>query len=55
LPLDVHVVGEPLVLVAVEYDGNAQRVSCGLPCSPSTRGYMEGLILLERDPSLRFV
>ena len=25
LPLDVHVVGEPLVLVAVEYDGNARR------------------------------
>jgi hypothetical protein len=25
LPLDVHVVGEPLVLVTVEYDGNARR------------------------------
>lgn len=25
LPLDVHVVGEPMVLVAVEYDGNARR------------------------------
>lgn len=25
LPVDVHVVGEPLVLVAVEYDGNARR------------------------------
>ena len=25
LPLDVHVVGEPLVIVAVEYDGNARR------------------------------
>lgn len=25
LPLDVHVVGEPVVLVAVEYDGNARR------------------------------
>ena len=25
LPLDVHVVGEPLVLGAVEYDGNARR------------------------------
>src|SRR5262249_10828938 len=24
-------------------------VSCGLLCLPSTRGYMEGLILLERD------
>src|ERR1044071_9405390 len=30
-------------------------VSCGLLCSPSTRGYMEGLILLERDLLLRFV
>ncbi len=25
LPLDVHVVGEPMVLVAIEYDGNARR------------------------------
>ncbi len=25
LPLDIHVVGEPLVLVAVEYGGNARR------------------------------
>jgi hypothetical protein len=25
LPLDVHVIGEPLVIVAVEYDGNARR------------------------------
>jgi hypothetical protein len=25
LPLDIHVVGQPLVLVAVEYDGNARR------------------------------
>ena len=25
LPLDVHVIGEPLVVVAVEYDGNARR------------------------------
>lgn len=25
LPLDVHVVGEPMVLAAVEYDGNARR------------------------------
>jgi len=25
LPLDVHVVGEPMVLVAIEYNGNARR------------------------------
>jgi hypothetical protein len=25
LPVDIHVVGEPLVLVAVEYEGNARR------------------------------
>jgi hypothetical protein len=25
LPLDVHVIGEPVVIVAVEYDGNARR------------------------------
>lgn len=25
LPLDVHVVGEPLSLMAVDYDGNARR------------------------------
>jgi hypothetical protein len=25
LPLDVHAVGEPMVLVAIEYDGNPRR------------------------------
>ena len=25
LPLDIHVIGQPLVLIAVEYDGNARR------------------------------
>lgn len=58
LPLDVHVVGEPLVLVSIEYDGNTRRglvARCRREDGSEHRISLADVEMLARTPGARHV